>query len=345
MVGLASSTSSRTPSRAETADGSVRLIGRCGLAAMVFGLAMSWGIPATASPVQRDPSNFVLANGSGSDFQIESPSTGKVIKDLGTIAGYTDNGLAYSPDGKDVYLTVVEPMSLEIERIDVANGRRAFVADGEEPSISPNGRFLAYGAGPEGSQQLFVRDLSSGAVRSINLRKLLGGQTDLLTASITWLGNGSELVVLPGGVGNDLMGNPIPAPVPGSCSAVPASSTCLIVVKARTGHALTATRVVLHSLRSGYGPIGASGPNLFMAAFHGGHTDMYEAQVTRRRASAIHLFSMPAVLPVAFDARGTKLFYLVGHSPVALWLADVTPHGLDNARMLNANVALAGLAW
>ena len=82
-----------------------------------------------------------------------------------------------------------------------------------------------------------------------------------------------------------------------------------------------------------------------MAAFHGGHTDMYEAQVTRRRASAIHLFSMPAVLPVAFDARGTKLFYLVGHSPVALWLADVTPHGLDNARMLNANVALAGLAW
>jgi hypothetical protein len=56
------------------------------------------------------------------------------------------------------------------------------------------------------------------------------------------------------------------------------------------------------------------------------------------------LFSLPSVLPLTFGAKGATLFYLVGHGPEALWVAKVTPDGLKDAHMLNANVALSALA-
>ena len=60
--------------------------------------------------------------------------------------------------------------------------------------------------------------------------------------------------------------------------------------------------------------------------------------------SVTRLFSLPTVLPLTFGAQGATLFYLVGHDPEALWLAKVTPDGLKDAHMLNANVALSALA-
>ncbi len=327
----------------------VRLIGRCGLATTTtLILAFCCTVPATASTVATHtvPPDFVLANGSGSDIQLESASTGALVKDLGAVQGYTNNGLALSPDGQDVYVTANKPGSLVIERIRVANDQETFVADGEQPAISPSGTFLAYGTGSEGSEELVVRDLMSGTVRTVSLQKLLGGQTDLLNATITWLRNSSTIVVLPGEVANDLMGEPIPPPVPGSCSAVSISQTCLIVVHAGTGDKFTAKRVILRGLERADIVAGASGSrDLVMAAFGARHTVLYRADVTEGAGSVIRLFSLPPDLPVAFDAQGSQLLYLIGHGPVALWLAQVTSHGLKNARMLNANVAEAGVAW
>ena len=50
------------------------------------------------------------------------------------------------------------------------------------------------------------------------------------------------------------------------------------------------------------------------------------------------------VLPLAFGTRGPDLFYLVGHRKEALWRAEITPHGLENAKLLKADVSLAALA-
>ncbi len=331
---------------------SVRLIGLFGSVAMALILTACSGTQTPPLPAQKplpgvkNSPNFVLVNQTGSNFEIESASTGRVVKALGAIAGYTDNGLALSPDGQDVYLTANVHQSLMIERIAVANSMVTPIAQGEQPAVSPNGRLLAYGGGTVGSGLLVVRDLTSGAVRSINLSRLLGAQTDLLNASITWLGDSSEIVVLPGEVGNDLMGNATTAPLPGSCSAVPDSDTCLIMVNVGSRKSLTADRIVLNDLRPPQILTGDSfSHGLLLADFEARHTVVYKADVADTGGSFVRLFSLPPVLPLAFDTRGSELLYLVGHGPIALWIGEVTQHGLENARLLNSAVTLAGLAW
>jgi len=236
---------------------------------------------------------------------------------------------------------------LVIDRLSVADGSRTFVADGEQPSISPDGRLLAFGTGalPSGGQTLAVRNLTSGKDQTIDLRRLLGGQTDLLNASITWLGDGSKVVVLPGGVANDLMGGATPRALSGSCSAVSANDTCLIVVSVRAGHPLTAKRVLLGGLGQGLPIIGASGSSdVLTMAFVDHRTSVYAADLTNGARRFTRLFSLPTVLPLAFRARGTELFYLTGHGPIALWLARVTSSGLKDAKLLNADIGLNGFA-
>jgi Tol biopolymer transport system component len=287
----------------------------------------------------------LVVTGSGLDFQVQSSSTGALVKDLGPVPGWTNNGLALSPDGQDVYVVVNETSSLAIERLSVANSSETFVANGEEPSISPDGHLLAFGTGPSGGQTLAVRDLASGKDQSIDLSRLLGGQTDLLTASIIWLGDGSKIVVLPGGVVYNGMGSGTPRPLPGSCSAVSASDTCLIVVSVRAGYPLTAKRVLLGGSLRDIPLIGASGSSDIVAiGFGGRRSNVYTADLTNGAKSFTRLFSLPSILPRGFGARGTELFYLAGHNPTALWRARITSDGLKDAKMLHADIGLSGFA-
>jgi len=326
----------------------VRLIARYALAAAALLLAAGSARPATASPAPTSASsNFLLVGASGSDFRIESASSGTLVKDLGAVPGWTNNGLALSPDGQEVYVVVNEKRTLAIERLSVADDTLTFVADGEQPSISPDGRLLAFGTGPgpPGAQTLVVQNLTTGKEQSIGLRRLLGVQTDLLNASIIWLGDGSTIVVLPGAVGNDLMGGAIPRAASGSCSAVSAGKTCLIEVGVRAGHPLTATRVLLGGLGPASWLIGGSGSSDIVAIGLGGHHNgAYRAVLTNGARSFTRLCSLPPVLPLAFGARGTELFYLVGHGPTALWRANVTPDGLTHAKLLSADVGVYGFA-
>jgi hypothetical protein len=112
--------------------------------------------PLLAAPTPPDPAIFVVANGSGSDFQVESATTGALVKDLGPVPNDTNNGLLLSPDGRDLYATVTRSPSLMIEQLAEASGHESFIADGAEPSVSPNGHLLDYGTGPAGSQTLAV---------------------------------------------------------------------------------------------------------------------------------------------------------------------------------------------
>jgi hypothetical protein len=270
-----------------------------------------------------------------------------VVKDLGAVSGWTNNGLALSPDGREVYVVVREPGYLAIERLSVADGTETFVADGEQPAISPNGRLLAFGTGAtaSGGQILAVRNLTSGKEQSIDLGRLLGRRTNLLNGSITWLGNGSKIVVLPGGLGSDLMGGATPRALPGSCSAVSAGHTCFIVVSIRTGHPLTAKRVIIGGLGQGIPLIGASGSSDIVTIASVDHrSGIYTANLTNGARRFTRRFSLQTVLPLAFRARGTEFFYLTGHGPIALWLASITSDGLKDAKELNPNIGLSGFA-
>lgn len=89
-------------------------------------------------------------------------------------------------------------------RLEVATGRQAFIADGAQPALSNDGTQLAYAASPRG---LAVRDLATGHTRTIGLDQL-GTAANLLNATIGWLGDGSDLAIIPKPTAWDLMGPP-----------------------------------------------------------------------------------------------------------------------------------------
>jgi hypothetical protein len=296
-----------------------------------------------------DPSSFVLVSTSGltSTVELRSASTGQLVQDVGTFGqSFTNNGLALSPDGRYVYVTFNAHQTLLLERIDVASGSRTLIADGEQPSLSPSGRLLAYATGPDGSETLVVRDLSSGVTRSVNLAKLLGPDTDLLNASITWLGDGSEIVIAPGGVASAVTTTE-PAS-PGSCSAVASSATCLLVVGLTAGNSLTANRLVLSDLGSFNITIGGDDSlprSVLIAISETDGTAVDRVDLSSAGVSVVRLLSLPPVLPLAFDPGGTHLLYLDGHSPPALWVGEITQHGLKRRHLLLSDAHVGSLAW
>jgi hypothetical protein len=112
-----------------------------GLAGVAFAVTAvsavrSFGALSRASQT-LPPSRFVgVAQGAGvkQTFGLYSSMTGQLVRRLATFdVGFTNNGLAISPDDATVFFTLIphdEP-SLRLMRLDVATGHQRFVAAGE----------------------------------------------------------------------------------------------------------------------------------------------------------------------------------------------------------------------
>jgi len=345
----------------------IRVFGLVALAVTLAACGVGQTLPATTqtgapvTPQQRlpvtDPPSFAFVNmgatGLSWTVELRSPTTGQVVKVLATFGqSFTNNGFAMSPDGKYVYVTLIGRSSLLMERISVTTRKRTFVAYGDQPAISSNGRFLAYEAGNSGD--LAVRDLSSGQVRRIDLSALLGPSTDLLNATVTWLGDGSEIVILPGaegiaGTGGTTTTTTQPSPK-GSCSAVAPTSTCLIVVHViAKGQTLTARRLVLPVFFSGFVTTmagdAAFSRSLLFASLGAHQTLVNRVDFLGSGAQVVRLLTLPTVFPVAFDPAGKRFLYLVGHTPPALWIAGFTARHLVHTHRLIADARLGAAAW
>src|SRR5579884_3231924 len=154
------------------------------------------GAPAR---VHRTPQVFA-AVGSGLRVELRSVRTGAVTDSLGSLGTrWTNNGFAFSPNGRYVYFTLIPKSSpwssLLLEQLSVSTQIRQLIGFGEEPAVSPDGRLLAYAEGENASAGLVVRNLASGQSRSLNVARALGGRTDMLQASLAWFGDGSRLAV------------------------------------------------------------------------------------------------------------------------------------------------------
>ncbi|MGN6682053.1 MAG: TolB family protein, partial [Streptosporangiaceae bacterium] len=207
------------------------------------GHAVGGGTDAAADPALVAISGS-SAHGSSSRIELISPTTGRVAK---VVAGVgTGNGFALSPDGKDVYVVGTAGPSIEIRRISVATGKASVVAEGAYPAVSPDGRYLAYATGGRYSK-VAVRDLRTGRVRAIDLRSLLGNGGNFLNqGQITWLGDGNEVVAVPGISASEAAarsGAGAGAATAGS-DQLPPGRQSLIVIKIRAS-GLTARRIVV----------------------------------------------------------------------------------------------------
>lgn len=301
----------------------------------------------------------VLQSRAGRQQQVSllSPVTGRILRRL-TIAGgsLTDNGMALSPDSRFVYVTMSGPGLIHIDRISVATGHRGFVADGAQPAVSPDGRYLAYATGRQFTA-IAVRDLASGRTTMIPLRSQLGADASLLTGQVSWLGNGTQIVVMPSA---DAIATAARSP------AVPSGSSCgrqssagrLCLVLVSLGQGKPRARQAYLPGNWGNQPLisgdVAGGSTFLLAGSSAGRALLGAATASATGITVQFATRLPqgAALPVAFAPGGDRFLYLVvsgrGHPQPALWAATISGRRLSGAHRLftdNSKIAVAWAAW
>lgn len=316
------------------------------------GHALPGGTPA---PV--DPPLVAVAGsstrGSSSRIELISPRTGRVAKVVARVG--TGNGFALSPDSKDLYVVGPAGPAIEIRRISVATGKVSLVADGAYPAVSPDGRYLAYATGARFSK-VAVRDLRTGRTRVIDLRSLLGNDGNFLNqGEITWLGDGDEVIAVPGIAASAATAGITARAGAGSAGSdqVPPGRQSLIVIKIRP-NGLAARRIVVSDpyqepflvisgdlshqravliARMGFA---AAGTITRVSLRRGG----YRARVIARLPRG--------AMPVVIAPRGDRVLYLVGYTPPELWAAAIRNGHLTSQHRLLTDTSRFGLnqaAW
>ncbi len=313
--------------------------------------------PPGGRPAAADPPLVAIAGssarGSSSRIELISPRTGRVAKVIPRVG--TGNGLALSPDSQNLYVVGPAGPAIEIRRISVATGKVSMVADGAYPAVSPDGRYLAYATGDRFSK-VAVRDLRTGSIRVIDLRSLLGNGSNLLNqGAITWLGDGDEVIAVPG-IPASAAAAGVTAGADGRTAGgdqVPPGRQSLIVVKIRPD-GLAARRIVVPDpyqepflvisgdlsqqravliARMGYAAAGTI--TRVSLRGHG-----YRARVIARLPRG--------AMPVVIAPRGDRVLYLVGHTPPVLWVAAIRSGRLTGQHRLltdNGKFGLDQVAW
>jgi hypothetical protein len=291
-------------------------------------------------PVSADPPLVAVAGMSGSgtsnSIVMMSPRTGRVAGVVARVG--TGNGFALAPDTKDVYVVGPAGKSIMIRQIAVATGRLRYVADGAYPAVSPDSRYLAYATGGKFAE-IAVRDLRTGGTRVINLRSLIGAGGNFLNGgTVTWLGDGTEILAVPGGiaVATDAGTTSVAGTVRTAGGSRPAlSSLRAVVVRVRPG-GLSARRisfrVPLHPFfsvirgdlrrrRSFLMALGGSPATGTRKQVMGTLT---EVNLRGRGAVERTIARLPSqVMPVEIAPDGDRILYLLGHAPPALWAATI----------------------
>jgi hypothetical protein len=284
------------------------------------------------------------------EVSLFSSVTGQVTRRLAVFGeSFTNNGLALAPDRSAVYVTLIPRHSghrsgLRLIRIDVATGRKTFVAEGEQPAVSNDGTQLAYGAAPHG---LAVRDLKSGRTRTVGLVSQLGPAADLLASQVTWLADESDIAVVPqppiqrAGGGRRRRG---PA-VFGACHFSHRRAVVVFVHVPPPPARLTARCVHMAGPAPSFARIAGdwtSPTSLLLANYGGRRAVLTRISPTGNVSPVLRLGDR---LPVAIDRFGSHILYLAGHSPPALWKATIAGNHLADRRKLISRSAPDPAAW
>jgi hypothetical protein len=263
--------------------------------------------------------------------------------------------MALSPDAKNVYVVGTAGRAIEIRRISVATGKGSVVAHGACPAVSPDGRHLAYATGARFTK-VAVRDLRTGSTRVIDVGSLLGSGGNFLNqGQLTWLGDGHEVIAVPGITASEAAaestGRAGAATVGGG--KLPPGRQSLIVIKVGSG-GLTARRIVVPDpyqdpflvvsgdlsqqravllARMGYAAAGT----VTQVKLRG---NGYKARVVGRLPRGM--------MPIAIAPHGHHVLFLTGHTPPQLWVASIGNGGLTGKHRLLTGTSRFGVdqaAW
>jgi len=276
-----------------------------------------------------------------------------MLRGLG--GSWTNNGLAFTPNGRYVYFTLIPKRfgrgdpSLRLEQVSVATGRQQLLARGEQPAVSPNGAWLAYVSGEGRSATISVRNLASGATRSVNIWRLLG-RNDILNASLAWLEDGTRLVVLEECCFSLDVATPRHPGPHGTSDSSNGDTLHLIAISVPTDGGLTARSIAppgAMRMPETVGTEGARPDSLLTSSFagHGDRAVVDRLVIGRSRATLTRLLTIAHAQVLGFDPSGQRLLYIVGHQPPGLWTASIENRHLSGARLLIPDSQLAAIAW
>ncbi|HVX46830.1 MAG TPA: hypothetical protein VHC49_23255 [Mycobacteriales bacterium] len=300
------------------------------IAAAALILAACGSAKATDRALPESPENFVAVRTPASHLQQLSAETGAVqgvlVADLGP--DFTNNGLTRSPDGRWIFATWIGRHSLRIERISTAGGPRTFIADGSQPTISPDGRYLAYITGAK-DHFVAVRDLRDGRTRKWDLSALIGDRVSLGNGQLLWSGAG-ELVAHPERFGERVADSGERSDTSFLVHFDPAADTAILkVTRFDPGEGLV-------DVYSG----GTADPDSVIAShLVGEKTEFDRIYISSGHRSRLVEF---AGMALALDRSGTHLLYLIGHSPAALWSAELRAGGLRKPHRILKNARISG---
>lgn len=288
------------------------------------------------------PSTFITREGQARKLIVVSSTTGRPVRVLmrpgSTLTG---NGVALSPDGRRLYTVWIGKHSLRIERVATGTGKRTYVADGAQPAISPDGRYLAYASG-RWYQSVSVRDVHTGATRTWNLRPYMGPDADLLQGHLVWLGDG-RLVVMP----QDrpiasVAGRSLPRHRPGSCGPLDGRHQCLITLDpAAAEPALRQQRIAAPWLLDVYSGGSAARHSIIIADLAGDRAPLERLEIRPGGVRRTRLAEVPG-MALALDASGTWLLYLTGHGPTALWTGRLDGGRVVQTHRIDPHVLIMG---
>jgi hypothetical protein len=305
---------------------------------------------ADQSPSAPAPARFADSGGPQPDtlIQLRSARTGRVLR---TIARYghnfTNNGIAYSPDGRYVYITLgpsERSPDLRIERIAIATGAQRMIAHGWEPALSPDGRELAYFSFAHRSQTVLVMNLVTGRTLRLDLKRQLGADQVLSEAPPAWFGGGLGFVMASG-----------PPPVanvgvtgPGTAHAGQAPvrfSLITVTVSAAGLHAdvIPEPQQATHDLA----PVSAGpGDRTVMATGLAAGTAAAIGEITFSPTGPrrCQLVTIPNALVLGFDPTGLRVIFLEGHNPPVPIEATIVGDRLEREHRL-AGWGTGALSW
>ena len=269
-------------------------------------------------------------------FWLTSAATGRMRLVAQANQGSVDNGFAMAPDAKSVFAVSwpEDQQQPAIVEISVRSHRARTIADGADPAVSPDGRYLAYDTGSD-EQRLAVLDLRSGRRRVISAAGLTGPDASFLNGSVSWLGDGTQFVAMPEASPVAVAaGRPRSGPPP-VCGSTSARLQCLIVVRAGNG-TLTARRVfvrtsALIAMISGQ----VTRPATLLLA---GSPGLLAVRIGAARVVApAPLATFPVTdLTEAIAPAGDRVLYLAS-SPTSLWIARISHGRLTHRRKLFTN--------
>ncbi len=292
--------------------------------------------------------------GGAHQFFLRAPFSGKIIQRYGHLSQYTGNGISVSRSGATLYYVRIGKRDLQVMARRAGHTHSLLIANGEDPAVSPDGRYLVYVDETSKRQTVSVRDLRTGATRTLSLAAMLGKSWELMNGAIAWAGDSTQLLVLPSELAIAVASPPAVSTLStastSNCPSPKVRDACAIVVHApasgglRAGAAQAIGFAGPGFVSSGSTPGTVMSANPIYRRIHGHeYGAVWRLNVRGDAVRETRLVQLP-YFTFAASPAGDRVLYLQA-SPRALIEATIDAGKLTDRHTVIAHLGGGNVSW